>query len=595
MKSTIAVLLLAATLSLIASPAADLHALAGKHARVVWARDTKDGCHDTWATQSGILLMGLDSEDGRGERAILPDTGSYHLPLLTRDGTRVVYTDNHDDGTVYVVGFDGQNKRKVAQHGTAVDVWKDPADDTEWVYIWCAGDGHQCIRRITLEGAPDRDARQGELVWGRTPVEKHSFDLSRDGRHASSQFPWPHAYSVELPDGNASRYGSGCWTSMAPDNSLYTWVFDGDHRSVHLRGPGDVKRRIDIHDAPGVNGWEVYHPRWTNHPRFIVMTGPYTGGSMGGNNIGNGGPDVEVYVGRFDEGYTRIEAWARITDDKNGDFIPDAWIEGGESANILDTLSVAERKRLEELDRLADEAARLREAAFKPASDMDGPWPCSHTGLVYAWGGKDADNTVRNPALGDSLCRPSVHGKVSFDEDGSANLSGGSLVAEDGAQKLLDACRASNQLSVEAVFTSETLDQRGPTRIISFSSNCYERNFTLGQQDNHVIMRLRTPRTGDNGVNPETNLFEIEPGRKYHVVVSYAPGEMRCYVDGKQVLSTTSVQGDFSNWTMHTLLFGDEIRDSRDWKGRLHGASLYSRAIGPEEAARKFDAWQNRK
>ena len=28
---------------------------------------------------------------------------------------------------------------------------------------------------------------------------------------------------------------------------------------------------VNINDAPGFDGAEVYHPRWTNHPRFFVI------------------------------------------------------------------------------------------------------------------------------------------------------------------------------------------------------------------------------------------------------------------------------------------------------------------------------------
>ncbi|NKB24885.1 MAG: hypothetical protein GKR87_11010 [Kiritimatiellae bacterium] len=84
---------------------------------------------------------------------------------------------------------------------------------------------------------------------------------------------------------------------------------------------------MNINQAEGINGHEVYHPRWSNHPRFLVMTGPYVEGE-GGNKIGGGGKRVEIYAGRFSPDYDKVEHWLRITDNKKGDFYPDLWIHG---------------------------------------------------------------------------------------------------------------------------------------------------------------------------------------------------------------------------------------------------------------------------
>jgi hypothetical protein len=559
--------------------ARDLRAIASARARVVWARDMGDGS-DVWAERGNIALMGLDTDDGRGARAILPAPGSRHLPLLTKDGSRVVFTDNAEDA-VFVVGFDGANLRKVAGHGVAVELWADPADGREWVYCWIPANRHGIIRRVPLDGGGVADARTGELVWDRSPADKHNFDLSRDGTRAAGLLPWPDAHVAELPNQGSQRFGGGCCTSMAPDDSYYAWVFDGSHRGVNLRGPGGISRHVDIHGAPGVDGWEVYHPRWSNHPRFIGMTGPYKKGSMGGNNIRAGGKGVEVYVGRFDPDYTRIEAWARVTNDAEADFIPAVWIEGGETVSVMDTVGEADRK--------------LRETAFRPAADREGAWPGSHDGLVYLWEGWNRPNRIRDEGAGvDRSCRATLRGKAVPAEGGAVDLAGGALVAQAIADELLAACRASSQLALEAVFTPDTLDQRGPARIVSFSSGSASRNFTLGQEGDRLILRLRTPSTGDNGVDPETTLCTLEAGRTVHLLASYAPGDLRVFADGKPILRSDAVQGDFSNWSEQTLLFGDEVADPRDWSGRLHAVALYARSIGAEEAALKHGQWTAR-
>ncbi len=82
---------------------------------------------------------------------------------------------------------------------------------------------------------------------------------------------------------------------------------------------------MNINGAPGINGYEVYHPRWSNHPRVMAMTGPYKVGS-GANRIAGGGREVEIYIGRFNANYTAIESWWQVTKNDRGDFFPDVWL-----------------------------------------------------------------------------------------------------------------------------------------------------------------------------------------------------------------------------------------------------------------------------
>ncbi len=110
-----------------------MHGLTSAHTRVVWVQG--DGS-DPYAMSNQLTLMGFDSDDGRGERAILAEKGSYVKPLLTPRGDRVVYSTHPElgDPSVFVVGFDGTGQRRF-DRGIALSVWEDPRDGGEWVYI----------------------------------------------------------------------------------------------------------------------------------------------------------------------------------------------------------------------------------------------------------------------------------------------------------------------------------------------------------------------------------------------------------------------------------------------------------------------------
>jgi len=291
--------------------------------RVAWVQDVSDG-GDPFGAGGNLRLMGLDTADGVGERVILSTVGSYVRPLITPKGDRVVYS-NRISKKVYIVNWNGTGLREIVP-GFALAVWMNLLDGREWVYFgeenWGPDRDHTtAVYRIPLDGSGSR-----ELVWDRTPVLVVGFQLSADGRMASGNFPWPDGGVAQLPNQSWTRLGNGCWTSLAPDNSYRFWLMDDSHRNLYMTDrSGENGRTININNAPGIDGWEVYHPRWSNHPRIMAMTGPYKVGS-GTNRIDGGGPEVEIYIGRFNENFTAIESWQRVTNNNLGDFFPDVWI-----------------------------------------------------------------------------------------------------------------------------------------------------------------------------------------------------------------------------------------------------------------------------
>lgn len=214
-----------------------------------------------------------------------------------------------------------------------------------------------------------------------------------------------------------------------------------------------------------------------------------------------------------------------------------------------------------------------------PAPNLSTSWPGSDTGLLFAW--------RKGGGLG-----PGTHlearGKAHLAPDGSMELSGGGITVQGVDEQLLAQCRQSNQLTIEALITPGNVTQGGPARIVSFSTDPYRRNVTLGQEKDRFVLRLRTPQTGENGMKPQTTLCAARPGVAQHLVIAYSPGRLVCYLDGTRVLDTDTVRGDFSNWGPQHLLFGDEWADKRDWAGRLSAVAIHSRVVGAEEAALRF-------
>ncbi len=215
-------------------------------------------------------------------------------------------------------------------------------------------------------------------------------------------------------------------------------------------------------------------------------------------------------------------------------------------------------------------------------------WPTDRHGLVFAWRTAAVAVSTVDPATGKpGVIKVTRRNAARLDHNFALLLDGGSSAAADADARLLEACRASNALTIEATLTLANISPEGPARIVTFSSDPSSRNFILGQQRDKLILRLRTPQTGSNGTPPELEFCSVQANRTCHVTVTCSGGHVLCYVDGAKVLDSSAVQGDFSIWSPHHLLFGDEWNGQRNWSGTLEGVAVFSRALSEEQVRRE--------
>jgi hypothetical protein len=215
-------------------------------------------------------------------------------------------------------------------------------------------------------------------------------------------------------------------------------------------------------------------------------------------------------------------------------------------------------------------------------------WPGNHDSVVLAWqSGFGKRRVLGQVTKSKTRWRLTERDDATLSSSGAMDLTNGAVVPHGADDSLLKACRQSNQLSIEAVLRTNDTNQRGPARIISFSSDAYNRNFTLGQERGNLVIRLRTPQTGKNGSKPEITLCPISNDKSFHVIVSYRPGKLSCYLNGKRVMVTDRITGDLSNWSPQHFLFGDEWNGGRNWSGSIERFAIHSRFIGPSEAAKR--------
>lgn len=179
-----------------------------------------------------------------------------------------------------------------------------------------------------VQMVPLNDPTAEIRLWHGPLIAADNFQISADGFRAGALFPWPNGGIADLRNGKITPMGRGCWPSFAPDNSGALWIFDGPHRTMTVYHEGR-EWLLPVNTAPSIKGAEVYHPRWSNHPQYLTLSGPYPKSS-----IRDGDHQVEIFVGRMNPGLTNVDAWTQISRNQRADFFPDLWVEGGENVSL---------------------------------------------------------------------------------------------------------------------------------------------------------------------------------------------------------------------------------------------------------------------
>ena len=138
--------------------------------------------------------------------------------------------------------------------------------------------------------------------------------------------------------------------------------------------------------------------------------------------------------------------------------------------------------------------------------------------------------------------------------------------------------------------------QSGPARIVTFSVDSGNRNFTLGQSGDSYNQRFRTSDNPDNGTSPSTSTLPasitIVPALQHVVYTRDPDGKAKFYINKVEAGGET-VPGDGSNWDM-TYGFGlfNEINyptDTRTWLGDIFLVAIYTTVLTGAEVSQNYD------
>jgi hypothetical protein len=564
---TCGLLLFAASAALAANPdpyePSRIREFTGAPTRVVWLQDTTD-VPTVDAERPTLRLMGWDSEDGKGERAILDKPAAYLKPLFTADGSQVVFGDPLEK-TVSMVNWDGSGLRVLLKEAALADVWKDPVSGTEWVYaqVQESRDGKSVpvIRRYQIN-----DPKVSELVWDKMPI--FNFTVSGDGRAASGGGDGgnsPQGY-LTLPNGEFTQRAGGCWPSIAPDNSHRSWVFQGNHRAVHFyipSGRGGAKAfgyTIKFDESPGLSlggREEVHRIRWSNSTRFMVCSSPFSEWDYKGQvkvpkHVAE---KIEIYIGKFSEDLKRLEEWRRVTSNDNGDYWADVWIKPGEGAQAI-AMEVP-----------------------KEAEQGDAGEKLDDSELVFTWETGAVGNQISDPVTGAiRQCSGQLRANARFGLNHVLDLSGGWFVPDDAAGLFLKAALKNQAWTFEGIVTPAQ-EARDEQVIFLFGQNLGTAQAALFQIGNRLGLRM-------GGKNWDLGTLRI--GLPNHIVLSYGRDGLAGSIDGRRILAGGEAIPSLSDWKEAPLVFGAEPDGTRNWPGLLEGIRLFGRSMDIKEAKQRY-------
>lgn len=522
----------------------------GKRVKVVWAQREK--------------IQYFDTKESKLKE--LPFPGASQ-PLLTTDGLKVLCSVG-PAADRSVMMYDTETKKlttlTTGKYSGLLTVWRDPGTKRDWVYVNDAGsDGRNWDQPWgEMHRFPIDKPAEKEMCWNRTTTHFY-FMLSADGTRACFEPNWSNIGQLNIAYDSAGKIdqeksvyktvGGGCFPGLAPDNSYRMFRLDGGHKAIEMTdADGANPRKIDMIGMPGVGdkGKQVWLTRWSTHPRYLSLMGP-------------DGEDARIWVGRFDEGCTRIEEWVQVVGDGPKCWQSHAWIEQEGAAGT--GIAVKPDKQGE-----------------GPATELSPEWPGAK-GAVFAL----RDGNTTSPVIAfDDQGRDlmgftlETRGRALFGRYHELVCDGGAFLAPNaGAWSGAEVAR-SGAFSIEVTLTPAAVPPKSPGVVLACADARGE-DVALIQDKSGLVLRLPE--------NPPIALFEPEAGKPVHVVVLCGKGKWIAYRNGR-VAGSGTLSKQPPAWGSRQLIIGTDWKGADPWHGRMEGIALFPRALLPKEAAAQASA-----
>ncbi|MEZ4515573.1 MAG: right-handed parallel beta-helix repeat-containing protein [Chloroflexota bacterium] len=210
------------------------------------------------------------------------------------------------------------------------------------------------------------------------------------------------------------------------------------------------------------------------------------------------------------------------------------------------------------------------------------------------WGNTVTDTSGVGSALNLTIQNTAA---VQWSNDGLIVKSPTTISSSGPATKVIDACKASNEITIEAWIKPATTEQGGPARVVSISADTNNRNVTMaqglksGDPTSLYNVRLRTSDSDNNGIpsvsTPQNSLLT----EMSHVVFTRDnTGNAIIYINGQERV-LDKLGGNLNNWAAnYRLLLANELTGDRPWLGTYTLIAVFDRALSEQEVQHNYSA-----
>ncbi|NQT21001.1 MAG: PKD domain-containing protein [Planctomycetes bacterium] len=224
-------------------------------------------------------------------------------------------------------------------------------------------------------------------------------------------------------------------------------------------------------------------------------------------------------------------------------------------------------------------------------------------GLLFLWEARGEPNFCYDPqSQGFREVDLLTWKDARYDRNGGVVLNGGAAFALRAGAGIVSECTKGSAVTIRATITPANIYQGGSNdsrRIIGLNragGRIENVNFALGQEADKLVLHIRTraPEARDGaGAVHRVELCTLANQAPNCVALSYQPGKLVCYLNGKPVKQTDRIRGTLS-WGATDpktgLHFGGREDVPFPWRGTLEAAAISSGFIEPGAAERYFTA-----
>jgi hypothetical protein len=170
------------------------------------------------------------------------------------------------------------------------------------------------------------------------------------------------------------------------------------------------------------------------------------------------------------------------------------------------------------------------------------------------------------------------------------------LFSQEPPAGLASIIQSTKAMTVE-IWTLPVDTNQWDARMVSYSFDGGNRNFSFVFQYDAFEVRLRTTSTDNNGYNIlflTDRVFETLNPDVFHAVYTYDNGEEKIYLDGELIAEFNERGDDISNWDpSYPFIIGTENNNSatrRQYEGEVYLVAIYEVALSPDEIEKNYFA-----